>query len=432
MGNTRVLFHLVVILGLLVLGATDILLNNDYKTNSSLVLQSPLSPHQQVTYSRADPSRTVLSATTALKTMFVSQAEVLDVQNDYSFHVILDAETKYVQLIGITAPSPEMMQRFKSCLGKEAIQTVREMLIGKTVFLIPDGTLAKQNDRTTLSYVFLEDSTFLNKTLLRNGLAQLNIYSSSYTYKTEFEQDQKKAQNDKQGMWSNQCTRVVALATPTAMYTLTKNPTPTPDSMVFKLTPTPSPTLMSPTPTKSSIAQVMVSTTPTQTPLSGASPTVTLTPTKTPILTQTQTQEEIKHKPTTPTSKPNPKSSSIAPPSQSLNANLIFVLINTYRKNKGLLPFEKNNQLCALAASRGPELYNEIFGTGYVHEGLYNRNLPYWITENMAHYSSEEHMVNWWLGSFVHKAAIEGNYTYSCGVCFGNSCAQLFTNFSPK
>lgn len=93
---------------------------------------------------------------------------------------------------------------------------------------------------------------------------------------------------------------------------------------------------------------------------------------------------------------------------------------------------ETHDELCKIAQARAPQLYDEIFVTKNVHAGFYNMNIPYWMTENMAHYGSEEKILQWWLGSTIHRNAIEGDYKYSCGACSGNSCAQLFTNFTPK
>lgn len=119
-------------------------------------------------------------------------------------------------------------------------------------------------------------------------------------------------------------------------------------------------------------------------------------------------------------------------PKNSLNSDVIFQMINDHRTAMGLSPFEKEERLCKIADSRGPALYDEIFTTHTMHKGLYDRNYPFWITENMAHYGSEQAVFNWWLGSKIHRAAIEGNYKYSCGTCYGNSCAQLFTSYIPK
>lgn len=115
-----------------------------------------------------------------------------------------------------------------------------------------------------------------------------------------------------------------------------------------------------------------------------------------------------------------------------LNADVLFTMVNAYRNSIGLTPFQKDARICAIAASRGPELDNEIYVSHTMHAGFYARNLPYWATENMISMQTEQQALDWWLHSPVHKAAIEGDYKYACTGCYGRSCDMIFTNFSPK
>lgn len=117
---------------------------------------------------------------------------------------------------------------------------------------------------------------------------------------------------------------------------------------------------------------------------------------------------------------------------QQVDANVIFDLINSHRSSIGLPAFQKDEALCSLANTRSFELHDELFVNFNLHSGLYNRNLPYWITEDAKWGSNEAGTVQWWLNSPVHRRAIEGNYTYSCGACNGSQCAQLFTSYTPK
>ena len=117
----------------------------------------------------------------------------------------------------------------------------------------------------------------------------------------------------------------------------------------------------------------------------------------------------------------------------TLDDNLIFSFINDHRTQMGLPAFQKDEALCTLAKTRSVELHGELFeGKGYLHSGLYNRNLPYWITEDAKWGSNEAGTVKWWLNSPIHRHAIEGNYIYSCGACTGSQCSQLFTSYTPK
>lgn len=165
---------------------------------------------------------------------------------------------------------------------------------------------------------------------------------------------------------------------------------------------------------------------PTQKPMPTPTLTPILTPTNTPVPQNATTIP-------TPTNTPLPQPKSTQEKPLSLNSDIIFEMINNHRKEMGLPAYEKEDRLCALAKERGPELYDEIFVTGNIHGGLYARNLPYWITENMKYGADENSVFSWWLSSYIHRKAIESpNFQYSCGECYGNTCIQLFTSYMPK
>ena len=115
----------------------------------------------------------------------------------------------------------------------------------------------------------------------------------------------------------------------------------------------------------------------------------------------------------------------------NLDSDKVFGLVNQYRASRGLVPFEKDDKVCELATTRSNEIIGEI-GSGVLHSGLYNRNLPYWIWENAKYGSNEEGTVAWWISSPIHHQSMVGDYKFSCVKCTGSYCAQLFTSFAPK
>lgn len=136
-----------------------------------------------------------------------------------------------------------------------------------------------------------------------------------------------------------------------------------------------------------------------------------------------------------PTVTPTPNPTAVptnALPTGSLSADKLFEMINAHRLGKGLPAYEKESRLCELAQSRGPELHNEIYGSGYIHQGFRERNLPFWITENMISKETEEAAFAWWLNSSVHHAGIDSSKQFACGACVANSCVMLFTSWEPK
>jgi len=169
---------------------------------------------------------------------------------------------------------------------------------------------------------------------------------------------------------------------------------------------------------------------------------VTPEPTTAPVkVKQTEKVVELKESPrstpdpsTAPTPTPSPISSPVVTPSNrnSLNAELIFQMINNHRVSIGKPAFEKDERLCKIAKERVPQLQNEIFGGGVMHAGLKAMNLPFWNTENMAGYQTEKQTFDWWMSDYIHRVAIESDHKYSCGACLGNTCAQEFSSFVPK
>lgn len=302
----------------------------------------------------------------------------LGIQLNDSTHleVQLNNERMSVPLIGLDNSATQ------SGDIRQTLQNITHNIRGETLYMIYFAT-TKQIDGVYPRYVFLDDGTSLNSYVIAQGLAHAS--TEPHPYLADFSLAQEHARNDQKGVWAE--------------------PTP----------------ILSPTrlPTEQIVTRV-----PTLTPI----PTITKAPTSKPTISYR-----------TPTPLPpvnlNPyltSTSSATTQPTSLNSEIIFAMINDYRKSKSLAPFEKDAQLCSLAQLRAPELYNEIFVTGHIHEGFYSRNIPYWITENMASYPTEEFMVKWWLNSPIHRSAIEGNYTYSCGACSGTSCTQLFTSYVPK
>jgi len=183
--------------------------------------------------------------------------------------------------------------------------------------------------------------------------------------------------------------------------------------MISLVTPPTSPTI--------SLEKQLV--TPTETPSPSVTPTKIPLPTKTPTPTQLPTA--------TPTITPTPQPVTTSLSNGGLNADKLFSLVNQYRTSKGLPVFEKNDKSCQLAVSRAPEVDAEV-ASGALHQGLKNRNLDYWNTENIISIRTEEEALTWWLGHDIHRQAIESDKKYSCLACFGNSCAQEFTDFQSK
>lgn len=122
----------------------------------------------------------------------------------------------------------------------------------------------------------------------------------------------------------------------------------------------------------------------------------------------------------------------VEPSGASLSSDVLFSLVNTHRQAQSLPPFERDGAVCAVAESRKTEISQEIFVTHALHSGFYAKNLPYFATENVIWQHTEAEALNWWLHSPVHRAAVEGEYKYACGVCNGEVCNMIFTSYEQK
>lgn len=156
----------------------------------------------------------------------------------------------------------------------------------------------------------------------------------------------------------------------------------------------------------------------------------TITPSPTPELSEAFINAESISATATATKSPEVSPASTSSSNlTSLNADSMFSTINQYRTQAGLPAFQKNDAVCQVAQSRAPELYNEIMVNYTMHAGFYARHLPYQATENVIYMRTENEAITWWLHSPIHRAAIFGNYTYSCIACSGNACTQIFANY---
>jgi len=109
-----------------------------------------------------------------------------------------------VRLIGIDTPETKHPRKPVEYYGKEATAFTRRMVQGKRVRLEFDQANAhighKDRYKRTLAYVFLEDGTFLNAEIVKQG------YGHAYTrfpfkYLDEFRRYEREAREQGKGLW---------------------------------------------------------------------------------------------------------------------------------------------------------------------------------------------------------------------------------------
>ena len=106
-----------------------------------------------------------------------------------------------IRLIGIDAPEPRNTgTRPKGFFGAESTSYLRELLRGKKVRLEYDVSRLDRY-RRTLAYAYLEDGTFINAELVRNGYATVMTMPPNVKYAETFNKLASKARKQKKGLW---------------------------------------------------------------------------------------------------------------------------------------------------------------------------------------------------------------------------------------
>ena len=109
-----------------------------------------------------------------------------------------------VRLIGVDAP--ESRKTFKKQIGyygKEAKTYFTKLLTGKKVKLICDLDSLDRYGRT-LAYVYLEDGTFVNAHIIKNGYAMIMTVPPNVKFADEFVKLQQEARENNRGLWAKE------------------------------------------------------------------------------------------------------------------------------------------------------------------------------------------------------------------------------------
>ena len=109
-----------------------------------------------------------------------------------------------IRLIGLDAPETRNTGRKEiGYFGTESKDYLKQLLTGKRVRLEFDVVKYDQYHRT-LAYVFLEDGTFVNAELLKQGYAVVLTIPPNVKYADEFLRLQRKARRQDVGLWGRQ------------------------------------------------------------------------------------------------------------------------------------------------------------------------------------------------------------------------------------
>ena len=130
----------------------------------------------------------------------------------YSVSRIVDGDTFWVddgsekgvkiRLTGVDAPETRNSRnKVKTAFGDESTRYLTDLIAGKRVRLEYDIDTLDQYGRT-LAYVYLEDGTFVNASMVRNGYATVMTTPPNVRYADIFVELAEKARKRNRGLWN--------------------------------------------------------------------------------------------------------------------------------------------------------------------------------------------------------------------------------------
>lgn len=112
-------------------------------------------------------------------------------------------QNEKIRLIGINTPEARRTGRTEvEYFGKEASDYVKKILTGRKVRLEYDVQRYDRYKRT-LAYVYLDDGSFLNALLVKEGYASVATFPPNVKYSEYFVKLEREAKARKKGMWRN-------------------------------------------------------------------------------------------------------------------------------------------------------------------------------------------------------------------------------------
>lgn len=108
----------------------------------------------------------------------------------------------------------------------------------------------------------------------------------------------------------------------------------------------------------------------------------------------------------------------------SIDANQTWELIQSWRTQNNLKPFEKNDKLCKVAETVA---YYGNEDKSSLNDKFWD--YPYKIGQNASYDSdSPQQILEDWTHSDENKNILSQDWKYSCLVCHNNDCVQIYSN----
>ncbi len=131
--------------------------------------------------------------------------------------VEINGKMERVRYIGIDTPETVDPRKTVQCFGVEASKKNKELVEGKIVRLEKDVTERDRYSRL-LRYIWLDD-TLINQELVAQGFAKSYSYPPDIKYQDKFVAAEKKARENKLGLWAACASVTAPLSLPSEQHT---------------------------------------------------------------------------------------------------------------------------------------------------------------------------------------------------------------------
>jgi len=132
--------------------------------------------------------------------------EVVSVTDGDTIKVQIDDDIETVRIVNMNTPESVDPRKPVECLGKEASEKMKELVLGKVVTLEFDETQTdKDRYGRLLRFVFLDDGTDIGLEMIKLGYAHSTPYGNTpHKYLELYTQAELAAKTSQLGLWNSE------------------------------------------------------------------------------------------------------------------------------------------------------------------------------------------------------------------------------------
>lgn len=179
---------------------------NERHCHGSSNTQEPLPQTQNTSPPTTAPTKrvtTTVKQVTKKPTQALTQqnAQVTEVIDGDTLRVKINGKVEKVRLLAIDTPETKDPRKEVQCFGKEATKKMESLVSKKQIRLVPDKSQGDRDKyKRLLRYVYLENGTFVNAVMVKEGYAfSYKKYPTKYL--KDFNNLERMAREKNLGLW---------------------------------------------------------------------------------------------------------------------------------------------------------------------------------------------------------------------------------------